>query len=99
VNYHFIAIKLCSKSRAILLTHLIFSGLNQIISLIINSIYKALFMRRITNALEKLNTLLSLKFLELTILFDKILFIYGEFDTFQSVHNRLLSLSYALSRC
>lgn len=99
MNYHFIAIKFCCKARAILISHLIFSVFYQIISLIIHSIYEALLMRRITDALEELNTLLSLKFLKLTILLDKILFVNREFYTFQSVHDRLLSLSVALSRC
>lgn len=53
------------------------------VPLVFHRLGKAFCVRWVTNALEKLNAFLTLKFLELPVLFDELLLVGAELDAFQ----------------
>ena len=75
INNDFVTVKLSREPGAILLSHLISLCLDQVVSLACDSIDELLRVRRITNALEELDSLLTFKLLKLAVLLDEFLLI------------------------
>ena len=75
INNDFVTVKLSREPSAILLSHLIALCLDQVVSLACDSIDELLRVRRITNALKELDSLLTFKLLKLAVLLDEFLLI------------------------
>ena len=90
IDDNFVPVDLSRETRAVLLPHLAPRRLDQIGSLSVRLVDKLLGVRRVTDALEELDTLFTLQFLQLAILLDEFLLVDGQFHTFQIVQNRLL---------
>ena len=81
-----------------MLPHVIHLALDQVSALAFNTFDELLRMRRVTYALEELDTLLALKLLQATILLDELLFICRQLHTLQIVKNVLLGLPIRINR-
>lgn len=76
VDNNFVTVELGAESGAILVSHFSLIVLDHVISLVLHAINELLSVRRVTNALEELDSFLSFKLLKLAILFDKVLLIH-----------------------
>ena len=92
-----VTVELRCEAIAILVSHFVLLCLDHALSARFNTLDEGLRVGRITDALEELDTLLALKFLQLAVLFDEILLVHRQFDTLELVKDRSLSLTVAFS--
>ena len=83
VHNYLIRVQLRFKPVTVLVAHLQRLLLQYVCSLVVDTCNEFWLVWRVPNALEELDTLLSLEFLQIAILFDKFLFFHGQFHIFQ----------------
>ena len=83
IHNDFVRVQLRLKPVTVLVAHLQRLLLQYLCALVVDARNEVRRVRRVPNALEELDALLSLEFLQIAILFDKFLFFLRQFHIFQ----------------